>query len=221
MKMTKTLRHALAAATLTAFGGLAAADTVSLHYAGPGSVLTTEAQLPTGTRNYYVGSYRIETRNPADSFLAFCVDPFQWASSGYLDYGRESLAGFLSGAPTRLAEVTSLFGHAYADTVGNATKAAGFQLALWEVFNDDKSFSTGSVRTTGSTSLAAKAEAQRLLDALPTWTTPGTAYRLTIYSNGAQQDFLAATPVPEPEAAALLLAGMVLLGAIARRRAVS
>lgn len=223
MKTPTLLRLTLAAAILAAGTNHAAADTVSLRYAGPGSTLTTQVQLPDplGTRNYLVGSYRLETSTPTDSFLAFCVDPFQWASSGPLSYERTPLAGFLSGSATRLADVTSLFGHAYADTLGNATKAAGFQLALWEVFNDNKSLSTGVVRATGATSVAARTEAQRLLDALPTWTnTPGAAYRLTMYSNGAHQDFLAATPVPEPDSVALLLGGLALLGAVTRRRAV-
>lgn len=221
MKMPKILRLSLAAAILTTGAGFAAAETVTLHYAGPGSVLTTQVTLPTGTRNYLVGNYRLEPSGPADSFLAFCVDPFQWASGSDLTYDKSSLANFLSGSATRLAEVTSLFGHAYAGTIGDATKAAGFQLALWEVFNDNKSLSTGVVRTTSSTSVAAKTEAQRLLDALPAWTsTPGNTYQLTMYSNGAQQDFLAATPVPEPETVALLLGGLALLCVATRRRAV-
>lgn len=230
MKMPKIFRLSLAAAILASGAGFAAAESTTLHYAGPGSTLTTQVTLPTGTRNYIVGNYLLEPAGPADSFLAFCVDPFQWASGSDLSYDKSPLTSFLSGSATRLAEVTSLFGHAYADTVGNATKAAGFQLALWEVFNDDKNLSAGVVRTTGSTAFAAKTEAQRLLDALPAWTTtPGTAYQLTMYSNAAQQDFLAATPgtnfpnttpVPEPETFALLLGGLALLGVVTRRRAV-
>jgi hypothetical protein len=224
MKMPKILRLSLAAAILATGTGFAAAETVTLHYAGPGSTLTTQVTLPTGTHNYIVGNYRLEPSGPAQSFLAFCVDPFQWASGSDRSYDKSSLASFLSGVPgstTKLAEVTALFGHAYAGTIGNATKAAGFQLALWEVFNDSHNLSDGVVRTTGLTNVGAADEADRLLDALSGWTsTPGTAYQLTMYSNAAHQDFLAATPVPEPETVALLLGGLALLGVATRRRAV-
>ncbi len=220
MKMPKILRLSLAAAILTAGTGFAAAETVMLHYAGPGSTLTTQVTLPTGTHNYIVGNYRLEPSGPAQSFLAFCVDPFQWASGSDRSYDKSSLASFLSGSTTKLAEVTALFGHAYAGTIGNATKAAGFQLALWEVFNDNQDLSSGVVRTTGLTNKGAADEADRLLDALSGWTsTPGTAYQLTMYSNASHQDFLAATPVPEPETVALLLGGLALLGVATRRRA--
>jgi len=221
MNMPKILRLSFAAAILTTGTGFAAAETVTLHYAGPGSVLTTQVTLPTGTRNYLVGSYRLEPAGPAESFLAFCVDPFQWASGSDLSYDKSPLASFLSGSAAKLAEVTSLFGNAYAGTIGDATKAAGFQLALWEVFNDDQDLSTGGVRTTGLTHVGAADEAQRLLDELSGWTsTPGTAYQLTMYSSSTHQDFLSATPVPEPETAALLLGGLALLGIATRRRGV-
>ena len=207
----------------TAMPAAAAGETVMLRYASPAAVLATQVHLPLGTQNYYVGNYTLQMQSPAASFQAYCVDPFHFASTSYLPYQKSPLASFLSGSVQKLADVTSLFSHAYAGSVGNAPKAAGFQLALWEVFNDDKNLASGSVHKTTNTNAAAVADAGVLLASLATatWTTPAANYELTMFSNGQAQSFLAAAsylgsnsiamPLPEPETAVLMLVGLGLL----------
>lgn len=203
-------------------------ELVQLRYASPAAALVTQVHLPLGTHSYYVGNYNLQIQAPASTFQGYCVDPFQYASSSYLTYEKSTLGSFLSGSAQKLADVTSLFSHAYAGTVGNATKAAGFQLALWEVFSDDRNLATGKVYKTGGTNAAVVTEAGSLLASLSTasWTAPAVNYDLTMFSNGQAQDFLVAapaigpsmTPVPEPESVSLMLAGLGLLGFVARKR---
>lgn len=232
LRILPVLFVALAAAS----PGLASAtETVQLRYASPAAALVTQVQLPLGTQDYYVGNYTLQSQVPASSFQAYCVDPFRHASSGYLGYEKSMLANFLSGSAQKLADVRSLFGHAYAGSVGNATKAAGFQLALWEVFNDDGNLASGSVRKTANTNAAAVAEADGLLASLAgaNWTTPAASYELTMFSNAHAQSYLAAAPylgsnsievpvavpLPEPEAFVLMLVGLLgLLGWASCRR---
>jgi hypothetical protein len=124
--------------------------------------------------------------------------------------------------------VGSLFSHAYAGTIGNATKAAGFQLALWEVFNDNRNLSTGAVYKTAYTNAATVAEAANLLASLAaaSWTKAAINYDLTMFSNAQAQSYLAATPslggtsmpIPEPETTVLMLAGIAALGLATQRR---
>lgn len=216
-----------AAANVTA-ANVSVVETVQLRYVSPAAALVTQVRLPLGNQNYYVGNYNFQTQTPDSSFQAYCVDPFQYASASYRSYEKSALSSFLSASAQKLADVTSLFAHAYAGTIGNATKAAGFQLALWEVFSDDRNLASGNVFTTTRTNGAAVAEANSLLAnvAAASWTTPAEDYDLTIFSNGQAQDYLAATlgvgpsttPVPEPESAALMLAGLGLLGFASRRR---
>jgi hypothetical protein len=213
---------------VAASGAAAAGEAVQLRYASPAAALVTAVHLPLGTQNYYVGNYTLQTQSPAVSFQAYCVDPFHYASAAYLPYQRAPLASFLAGSPDRLADVGSLFSHAYAATTGNATKAAGFQLALWEVFNDDKNLGTGAVQKTAHTNAAVVAEADSLLASLvdASWSTLAVNYDLTMFSNAQAQSYLAAMPsmggtsmpIPEPEATALMLAGIALLGLVSRRR---
>lgn len=203
-------------------------EPVQLRYASPAAALVTQVHLPLGTQNYYVGNYNLQIQAPAASFQGYCVDPFQYASSSYLAYQKSTLSSFLAGSAQKLADVTSLFNHAYAGTIGNATKAAGFQLALWEVFSDDRNLATGNVYKTSKTNAAVVTEAGGLLASLSsaTWTTAAANYDLTMFSNGQAQDFLVAapalgpstTPVPEPESVALMLAGLGLLGFATRKR---
>lgn len=219
--IAKTIAKTIAGALLAALSTLAAlpaaaSQIVDLRYAGANMTQQSSLSLPLGVNNYLVGSLRFETRNPNESFIGYCADPFQWANSSYQTYAVTALADVADAV--RYASVSRLFGHAYAATLSNATKAAGFQLALWEVFNDDGFLNSGSVKTTASSNASIVAEAQNLLDALPSWTDVGTIYDLQFYTNGNYQDYIVAVAIPEPGQYALLLAGLGLLGYWNRRR---
>jgi hypothetical protein len=220
------------AASLFAVAALPAAATLpdmqpmELRYAGGNLTMNTRLSLPVGgTLNYQIGNYRFETRNPDDSFVGYCADPFQWANGSYREYAAMPLADHVDDA-ARYANVTRLFGHAYADTLISATKAAGFQLALWEVFNDDGNLGSGKVKVAATSNAGIVAEAQSLLAALPGWTDVGTTYDLRFYANGTYQDYIGVAglvetsvpAIPEPEQYALLLAGLGVLGWTVRRR---
>ncbi len=207
--------------------GVPQPQTMQLKYHHTVAGIATQLQLPlAGTATYVAGNYSFETQTPAGSFLGYCVDPFQWASPSFHAYEAMPLADHL--AQPLLTRVDMLFGHAYGGSLLNATKAAGFQLALWEVFNDDGNLSAGAVRKTARTNGNVASEAQSLLDALPGWTTGTgyTAYDLMFYENATYQDYISVAglapvvvpAIPEPENYALMLAGLGLLGWSASRR---
>jgi len=198
----------------------AQAGTVELRYAGAASALATQVLLPVRSAPVTVrmGAFNIAQQSAAGSFLAYCSDPFQYSSSRFHSYGVTSLADALAGAPARLNDVTALFGNAYAASLASPLKSAGFQLALWELWHDDGNLAGGIVQVTGRTRAAVRDEAQSLLDRIPGWTA-GTPYDITVYVNDRYQNYVAAIPVPEPGAWALLLAGLgVIAGAGLRRK---
>lgn len=219
--------HAITPETLPAGTG-----SLDIRYQSTAKGVTTQLNLPLGgSASYVLGNYNFATRDtqtqaPAGSFIGYCVDPFQWASSSFHTYEAKPLNSFLDASSDRYANVTRLFGHAYEASLTDTTKAAGFQLALWEVFNDDGNLNSGLVRTTASTNGLVKSEAQSLLSSLSSWSDSGTAYRLTFYENAMYQNYLAVTgidpvsipAIPEADSYALLLAGLGVLGFVARRR---
>lgn len=202
--------------------------TLDIRYQSLAHGLTTKLDLPLGgNASYVLGNYDFaardtQTSTAVGSFIAYCVDPFQWASGSFHTYEAKAFDASFA----QYSSVQKLFGHAYADSLTTATKAAGFQLALWEMFNDDGNLDNGLVRTTANTDSAVKNEAQSLLNSLPSWSGIGTAYQLTFYENATYQNYLAATgidpgsvpAIPEADSYALLLAGLGLIGFVARRR---
>jgi hypothetical protein len=150
------------------------------------------------------------------SFLAYSIDPYQLISDSKQPYTKSVLGfdNFLTNASIRLSNVTELYRYAYADSREDKVKAAGFQLALWEVFNDNNNLDTGIVMKTDSTRSSVLGEAQTLLDHLANhhWAGPAGDYLLTAYTNPGYQDFVIATAVPEPETWALIMAGLGLIG---------
>lgn len=223
MKRSSSLSALAVGLTLLA-PAIGHADTVNAYYTGTNKGGGQSVTTPL-TSSPWMGNYWIkETTGPAagHSFLAYCIDPFQWVATSTMAHEKSalSLSSFSTDPASRYANVVELYSHAYQASTADNAKAAAFQWALWEVFNDDGNLDTGSILKTGSTNPTLYTNTKNLLDSLAshTWSTSAQAYTLTTYVNSAKQDFLTAIPVPEPESYALMLAGLGLLGLVARRR---
>jgi len=164
----------------------------------------------------------------ATSFVAYCIDlaeTFSWNSAFTVTEKAPSslFGGFKAGALDRLyTQHFKEVGQAPTAT-DRAVKSAAFQLAVWEIVTETQPTATyaafdlgsGSFRVTSGNSTA-RTTADTWLDNLGTG--QSGAYTLTaLYSNG-HQDQMMATPVPEPETYMMLLAGLGLMGFVARRR---
>ncbi len=193
---------------------------------------THNLQLPVNVSaagNYFTGSLNI-TVGPTlhdgsitngASFLAYCIDPFQYSLSSPLSYALSPLSDL---GVTQAADVAKLYSQSYASTIGNNANSAAFQLALWELGKDDGSLSSGAVHVTDSTTASVVTTASQMISQAKTGAMGSTQYALNLYINQSAQDFLVASPlapVPEPETYAMLLTGLTLMGWVSRRRQMS
>lgn len=197
------------------------AQTVQIKETGLGNgTFSGGLLLPvqSSSANYWSGLQTISVNDGSSttSFLAFCVDPFQWSPGSYTTYTKTDFNAFFG---SRVADITALYNEAYsgATASGGNGAAAAMQLALWEVANDNKNLATGGVQTVSGTNSALKTNAQALLTNLGSFG-GSSNYNFTLYTSSTNQDYLVATPVPEPQTYMMLLAGLGLMGYVARRR---
>lgn len=104
-------------------------------------------------------------------------------------------------------------------------KGSVMQASIWKIEQEITSFALGSYMTAGMQTVAGNLVAAA---GAAGWTNTGRVHvlNLTWYSGGGTsfpvgtyaQDQLYITPVPEPETYAMLLAGLGLMGFVARRR---
>ncbi len=178
----------------------------------------------TGHNNVGAGGFNASFNRtgptPAASFVAYCIDlsqTFSWNSSFTVTetWPISLFGGFRTGALDRL--YTQHFAEATTPVL-----SAAFQLAVWEIVSETSAatygaldLDTGSFRATSGNSTA-RTTADNWLHALGAGPTNG--YVLTALVSGSRQDQMMATPVPEPETYMMLLAGLGLMGFVARRR---
>ena len=220
--MNKKLVSSAAAVALAAFSGLAQADSVSFSgFANGSHTVTATLSGPNAAVSKSVSAGGFTTvLNGGPSFESYCVDLYQTISFGappYTDYVNVGLGHVFTNtnAYTDLGRL-----YATAGVVNNALTEAAFQIAVWEIAYESAAnaynlasgaatFSGGSAASSGALTLAS------------TWlaslASGGPA--ITVLESREHQDVIFAQPVPEPEVVLLMAAGLLGVGAAARRKA--
>lgn len=215
--MNAVIRISAAAIAALAFSAGAQADTVKLTGFRDGLRADVDLDVPRDLSTKggeYVGLWN------GNSFHSLCVDVMQNISFGstYTDYTAVSAAthGF---SATQESLLNKLYTNHYAASRASNASAAAFQIAAWEIAYDGNGtldIGGGSFIMGAGGSAAAKTTASGWLGTLAGASTGNWTF--TVLESGRHQDLLVAMPVPEPSSMAMLLAGLGVMGAIARRR---
>lgn len=228
------LRATILAAALTLGASAAFATPVLIQnqssdslFAGGGFQTVT---VQGGSTRYKVDAGGFRVTDGASNFIAWCVDLANVISlpSKYTitDTPFSNSSGTFSASVQQ--NVQKLFNTSYSTLdLNNNTQSAAFQLALWEIVTEGQSKLTtwlGDFKVNNAT-WATRLQAEKYLSGLN-----GTAtqeYELTFFEsaldgNGKQlsQNLVSVNvaPIPLPAAVWMLGGGIVLLGAVARRR---
>lgn len=207
------------AAAVLALGGAALAaqaDTVKLtdFTFSPATSLSVSVPSYSGPAGQYTGLLN------GSSFTTYCTELKQTIGFGtlYTDFSIvDGVTAWGAAKSQDLNRALSYFAASGMPT--DAATSAAAQAVVWEILNE-----TGSSYDFGSGSFVASsgdAATQAALNAVNWATIQGTAITVTVdqlYSR-EHQNLLVTTPVPEPSAYAMVLAGFGVLGFVARRRA--
>lgn len=193
--------------------------------------------------NVYGGSGGFKTYdlttdpNRISPFQTFCVDifhDFNFAVQS-VDYSpTSSPSGLNTYVINNLDRLYTKYGSNITSTSSSSVHESAFQLAIWAIVNDGAAVNQsgvfdltgGPVKFSNDSTDGAITTAQGWLNSLATATSSYDAQFLMVQNQGAvntwgAQDvvyFTPASPVPEPHTYAMLLAGLGLVGFLARRR---
>ena len=164
--------------------------------------------------------------NGGPTFTSYCVDLYETISFSDPAYTNYSLvdgsAHFIAPHAAADADIGKLFSAGH--VVNNATTSAAFQIAIWEIaFETSGSYNLGTGTATFSGGTAASSGALTLatswLGSLGANTMDVKVLEsLTSRNIKGHQDVVFAQAVPEPSTYALMAAGLMSLGFVARRR---
>lgn len=193
--------------------------------------------------NVYGGSGGFKTYdlttdpNRKSPFQTFCVDifhDFNFAVDSVDSSPTGTPSGLSSGAILNLDRLYTLYGSNVTSTSSSSINESAFQLAIWAIVNDGAAVNqsgvfdlqNGPVKFSNDSTGSAITTAQNWLNSLATASSSYNAQFLMVQNQGpvntwGAQDvvyFTPASPVPEPQTYAMLLAGLGLIGYLARRR---
>lgn len=219
--MSKKFASSLVAIALATFCGLSHAEDVSFSGFTNGSQTVTATLTAPNvlvTKTVSAGGFST-ILNGGPSFESYCVDLYQTIAFGAPPYTEYTFAGLghLFTNANAYADLGRLY--ATAGVVGNAIQEAAFQIAVWEISYEGTgttydlgsgaaSFAGGTAASSGALTLAA------------TWlanlASGGPA--ITVLDSRLHQDVIFA-PIPEPSMVLLMAAGLLGVGAAARKKA--
>lgn len=219
-----------------------------LFYSGADTVHISDTAAPPIAEYVYSGGFSMKDTtapwtmtNGSDtttiakdaSFMAWCIDIYDNMGSAKYTLKTDEYAitgGYAPSAhvPLTTARIEALERLASNDLslVNNAKTSSAFQLAAWEIMAENSTsynlistnlVSRGNFYVSGD-ALGADTLAQTWLNNLGTATPTKELYVWRADIQGSTQDLAVFAPVPEPETYAMLLAGLGLMGFIARRR---
>lgn len=181
---------------------------------------TTVSTSAPVTSNYSTTALNYSYVASGESFIAYCIEPNQ--QNGRAGFARDYYVDSFSGVQAQ--RLQALFSTEYAQ-LNTYTDKAAFQVAVWEIMREtggSLDASTGSFFVLGNDAASTQvtALANTFIATAASYNGPAL-YSLTRLNNGSLQDLITAVPlnpVPEPETYAMLLAGLGVVGLIARRR---
>ena len=174
-----------------------------------GLAATVQVQ-PAAATSVYAGNI-LATFGSA-SFIMYCVDLFSTATLGTSTLYKQ---GLVATSPQSI-ELSKLFTADNGAAANGAVNSAALQLAIWEVLYDPNPISVLTGSFTADVTPETATRANWLLNQRAT-VTPN--YQLTLFTDmgmSNNQDFISATPIPEPSMLLMLGLGLVAVTALTR-----
>lgn len=213
---TRIKSTALAVAVTGLFAGQPAlADMLNFNGFSTGSV-SVSIRSPI-RQSFSAGGFSMTNVNTGSSFQAWCVDIFDHLARS-TNYTLTSGTTFYSGDTGKATALSHLASN-WLSSVTNSTNSAAFQLAIWEIVNETSggSYSLTAGNFKARSSGAVISAANNMLSNL----SGSLAYTTNVWAQNyahSTQDLAVFAPVPEPQTYAMMLAGLGLIGFVARRR---